>query len=151
MHQQFKTLALLALLSGLLVALGYFIIGGPTGIFIGLALAAVSNLSSWYFSDKIALSAYKAQPVSREQAPSLYASVARLSQKANIPMPKVYVIPTQSANAFATGRNPDHAAVAVTQGIVNLLSLYSLSMRFRDRGCLTYLRPTLLLKLGLSD
>ncbi|MEL6381089.1 MAG: M48 family metalloprotease [Cyanobacteria bacterium J06626_18] len=122
MHQQFKTLALLALLSGLLVALGYFVIGGPTGIFIGLALAAVSNLGSWYFSDKIALSAYKAQPVTQEQAPSLYASVAKLSREAGIPMPRVYVMPTQSANAFATGRDPNHAAVAVTQGIVNLLT-----------------------------
>lgn len=119
---QFRTLALLALLSGLLVGLGYWVIGGPTGIIIGLVMAAVGNLSSWYFSDKIALSAYRAQPVTPAEAPTLYASVEKLSQEAEIPMPAVYIIPTQAANAFATGRNPSHAAVAVTQGIMNLLS-----------------------------
>jgi heat shock protein HtpX len=119
---QFRTLALLALLSGLLVGLGYLIIGGTTGIVIGLALAALGNLSSWYFSDQIALNAYQAQPVSREEAPALYASVEKLSQAAEIPMPGVYVIPTSAANAFATGRDPSHAAVAVTQGLMTLLS-----------------------------
>ncbi|HIK43892.1 MAG TPA: M48 family metalloprotease [Leptolyngbyaceae cyanobacterium M65_K2018_010] len=119
---QLKTLALLSLLSGLLVGLGYWIIGGPTGIVIGLAMAALGNLSSWYFSDKIALAAYQAQPVSRAQAPELYALVERLSQAAEIPMPAVYLVPSPAANAFATGRDPSHAAVAVTEGIVNLLS-----------------------------
>jgi heat shock protein HtpX len=119
---QFKTLALLALLSGLLVTLGYVVIGGTTGILIGLAMAAVSNLGSWYFSDKIALSAYRAQPVTLEQAPAIYDIVERLSQEAEIPMPGVYVIPSPAANAFATGRNPSHAAVAVTEGIVNMLT-----------------------------
>ncbi|MDB9525782.1 zinc metalloprotease HtpX [Oscillatoria sp. CS-180] len=119
---QFKTLALLALLSGLLVGMGYLLIGGTNGILIGLALAAVSNLGSWYFSDKIALRAYQAQPVSRQQAPALYASVEKLSQAAEIPMPDVYIIPTEAANAFATGRNPNNAAVAVTQGLMNMLT-----------------------------
>lgn len=119
---QFKTLALLALLSGLLVGLGYLIIGGPTGILIGLVMAAVGNLSSWYFSDKIALAAYQAQPVTRDQAPAIYDIVERLSQEAEIPMPGVYLIPSPAANAFATGRDPSHAAVAVTEGIVNLLT-----------------------------
>ncbi|MGF1569561.1 MAG: M48 family metalloprotease [Nodosilinea sp.] len=119
---QFKTLALLSLLSGLLVGLGYLVIGGPTGILIGLAMAAIGNLSSWYFSDQIALRAYQAQPVNREQAPVVYDIVERLSQQAEIPMPGVYVIPSPAANAFATGRNPSHAAVAVTEGIVSQLT-----------------------------
>lgn len=118
---QVKTLALLALLSGLLVGIGYAI-GGSTGALIGLGIGAVTNFFSWYSSDKIALAAYRAQPVSPQQAPGLYQMVERLSQRAELPMPKLYVIPSQGANAFATGRDPQHAAVAVTQGIVNLLS-----------------------------
>jgi heat shock protein HtpX len=120
---QFKTLALLAMLSGLLVAIGYYIIGGTTGIILGIVMAAVMNLGSWYFSDKIALASYGAQPVSREEAPELYAMLDRLSQKAEIPTPPLYMVPSPAANAFATGRDPQHAAVAVTQGIVSLLSL----------------------------
>jgi heat shock protein HtpX len=119
---QFKTLGLLALLSGLLVAIGYFVIGGTTGILIGVVMAAFSNLGAWYFSDQIALSTYRAQPVSPEQAPELYQMLERLSQKAGIPTPPLYVVPGTAANAFATGRDPNHAAVAVTEGIVNLLS-----------------------------
>lgn len=118
---QAKTLALLALLSGLLVGIGYAI-GGSTGALIGLMIAAVTNFFSWYSSDKIALAAYRAQPLSRQKAPGLYQMVERLCERANLPMPKLYVIPSQGANAFATGRDPQHAAVAVTQGIVNLLS-----------------------------
>lgn len=119
---QVKTLALLSLLSALLVAIGYFVIGGTTGIIIGIVMAAVSNLGAWYFSDKIALSAYRAQPIAPEQAPGLHQMLERLSQKAGIPTPPLYVVPSPSANAFATGRDPQHAAVAVTEGIVNLLS-----------------------------
>ncbi|UBF29038.1 M48 family metalloprotease [Kovacikia minuta CCNUW1] len=119
---QFKTLALLSLLSGLLVAIGYFVIGGSNGIIIGIVLAAVMNLGSWFFSDKIALAAYGAQPLSPEQAPGLHAMLERLSQRAGIPTPALYVVPSPGANAFATGRDPQHAAVAVTEGIVNLLS-----------------------------
>jgi len=119
---QIKTLGLLSLLSALLVGIGYFIIGGTSGIIIGIVMAAVMNLGSWYFSDKIALSAYRAQPVGPEQAPELYQMLERLSQKANIPTPALYVVPGQAANAFATGRDPQHAAVAVTEGIVNMLT-----------------------------
>lgn len=117
---QFKTVALLGLLSGLLVAIGYSLYGG-TGAILGLVMAAVTNFGSWFYSDKIALSAYRAQPVTQEQAPALYAMVERLAQKAEIPMPGVYIVPGAAANAFATGRDPEHAAVAVTEGIVNML------------------------------
>lgn len=119
---QFKTVALLGLLSGLLVAIGYLIVGGTSGIILGIVMAAVMNLGSWYFSDKIALAAYRAQPVNPEQAPGLYQMLERLSQRANIPTPALYVVPSPAANAFATGRDPKHAAVAVTEGIVNILS-----------------------------
>jgi heat shock protein HtpX len=118
---QIKTVGLLGLLTGLLVAISYGI-GGSTGAIFGLGLAAVMNLSSWYFSDKIALAAYGAQPVTRQQSPQLYAIVERLAHRANLPMPAVYVIPSPAANAFATGRDPNHAAVAVTEGIVDFLS-----------------------------
>lgn len=118
---QFKTLVLLSILSALLISISYFVIGGRTGVIVGLILAAVSNLSSWYFSDKIALSAYKAQPLTDQQAPELYQMVENLAQKAGIPTPAVYLVPTSAANAFATGRDPQNAAVAVTQGIVQLL------------------------------
>lgn len=118
---QIKTVALLGLLSALLITISYWIIGGWTGVFIGIALAAVTNLGSWYFSDKIALAAYSAQPVSPAEAPSLYRMVERLSRRAGLPMPAVYIVPTPGANAFATGRDPEHAAVAVTEGIMHLL------------------------------
>jgi len=88
---------------------------------LGFAIAAVTNFVSYFFSDKIALAMYRAQPVTREQLPRIYAVVERLTQKAGLPMPKLFVIPTESPNAFATGRNPNHASVAVTQGILNLL------------------------------
>ncbi|MBW4523062.1 MAG: M48 family metalloprotease [Scytolyngbya sp. HA4215-MV1] len=119
---QFKTVALLGLLTGLLTLIGYWIVGSPEGALIGLGIAAILNLGSWFFSDKIALSAYGAQPVSSEQAPELYQMLERLSQKAEIPTPPLYVVPSPAANAFATGRDPQHAAVAVTEGIVNLLT-----------------------------
>ncbi len=117
---QFKTIALLGLLSGLLVAIGYFI-GGTTGALIGLIFALISNFGSWYFSDRIALAAYQAQPVTAQQAPELYTMVQKLCEKADLPMPDIYIVPNQAANAFATGRDPNHAAVAVTEGILQLL------------------------------
>lgn len=123
---QFKTLILLSLLSALLISISYFVIGGTTGVVVGIVLAAVSNLGSWYFSDKIALGAYQAQPLTPEQAPQLYQMVENLAQKADIPTPRLYIVPTQAANAFATGRDPSHAAVAVTQGIVELLPIEEL-------------------------
>ncbi|MEO0771181.1 MAG: M48 family metalloprotease, partial [Cyanobacteria bacterium J06649_4] len=118
---QFKTVALLGLLTGLLVVIGYSLYGGP-GAILGLVMAAVTNFGSWFYSDKIALKAYRAQPVTRQQAPGIYNMVERLAQKADIPMPGIYVVPGAAANAFATGRDPEHAAVAVTQGIVKALS-----------------------------
>lgn len=121
MTNQLKTTALLAALSGLLIAISYWVIGGTGGLMIGIGLAAVTNLFSWYQSDKIALAVYSAQPVSEAEAPGLYRMVQRLSARANIPMPRVYIVPSQSANAFATGRDPEHAAVAVTEGILNIL------------------------------
>jgi len=117
---QFKTVALLGLLSGLLVSLSYSL-GGSGGALMGVAFAAIMNLGSWFYSDKIALAAYQAQPVSAQDAPQLHAMVAKLTDRAQMPMPQVYIIPSPAANAFATGRDPDHAAVAVTQGIMQML------------------------------
>lgn len=119
---QIKTAALLGLLSGLIVLVAYYLVGNEQGLYWGLAIAAFTSLSSWYFSDQAALAAYQAQPITREQAPDLYDMIAKLSDRAEIPMPKVFLVPTESPNAFATGRDPNHAAIAVTQGILNLLS-----------------------------
>jgi heat shock protein HtpX len=121
MGNTFKTAFLLTFLTLLLMALGRFF-GGQNGMEIALIFAAIMNFVSYFFSDKIALAMYKAQPVTREQLPRAYAAVERLTQKIGIPMPKIYVIPSDSPNAFATGRNPSHASVAVTQGILNLLN-----------------------------
>jgi heat shock protein HtpX len=115
-----KTFLLLTLLTLLAIGLGdYF--GGQNGMIVGFLIAGVTNFISYFFSDKIALAMYRAQPVTREQLPRLYAVVERLTQKTGLPMPKLYVIPTDSPNAFATGRSPNHASVAVTQGILQLL------------------------------
>lgn len=116
-----KTVTLLAILSGLLVAVSYWLIGGTTGATVGLVLAAIMNLGSWFFSDKIALAAYNARPVNQTEAPGLYNMVEKLCDRAGLPMPAVYIIPTAAANAFATGRDPNHAAVAVTEGIIRIL------------------------------
>src|ERR1700741_927403 len=121
MGNTFKTALLLTALTLLLMAIGRAF-GGQNGMFIALAFAVVMNFVSYFYSDKIALSMYRAQPVTREQLPRVYAIVERLSQKMGIPMPKIYVIPTDSPNAFATGRNPQHASVAATQGILDLLN-----------------------------
>ncbi len=118
---QIKTAALLGLMSGILVLGGYWATGTEQGALIGLLFAAVTSLGSWFYSDKAALAAYQAQPVTRAQAPELYDIVADLAKKADLPMPKLAVVPTQTPNAFATGRNPNHAAVAVTQGIMQIL------------------------------
>jgi heat shock protein HtpX len=115
-----KTFFLLSLLTLIAIGVGdYF--GGQNGMLLGFAIAAVTNFISYFFSDKIALAMYRAQPVSREELPRIYSVVERLTQKAGLPMPKLFVIPMDSPNAFATGRNPSHASVAVTQGILNLL------------------------------
>ncbi|WP_242041096.1 M48 family metalloprotease [Leptolyngbya sp. FACHB-261] len=119
---QIKTAALLGLLSGLLVLGGYLLVGDEQGLYIGLALAAITSFGSWFYSDQAALAAYRAQPLQRHEAPELFDMIASLSERAEIPMPKVFIVPTQSPNAFATGRDPEHAAVAVTQGILEALS-----------------------------
>jgi len=121
MGNTFKTAFLLTALTLLLLFIGRAF-GGQNGMIIALVLAAVMNFVSYFFSDKIALAMYRAQPVTREQLPRVYAVVERLTQKIGIPMPKLYVIPNDSPNAFATGRNPQHASVAVTQGILQLLN-----------------------------
>jgi heat shock protein HtpX len=121
MGNTFKTAFLLTALTLLLMAIGRAF-GGNNGMFIALAIAVVMNFVSYFYSDKIALAMYRAQPVTREQLPRAFAAVERLTQKIGIPMPKMYVIPTDSPNAFATGRNPQHASVAVTHGILELLN-----------------------------
>ena len=121
MGNTFKTAFLLTLLTLLLMFIGRFF-GGQNGMLLALVFAAVMNFVSYFYSDKIALAMYRAQPVTREELPRAYAAVERLTQKIGIPMPKIYVIPNESPNAFATGRNPQHASVAVTQGILNLLN-----------------------------
>ena len=109
------------LLSVLLVVVGGAI-GGRNGMTIALGIAVVMNGISYFFSDKIALKSSGAQPVSREQLPRLYAVMERLAAKANLPVPKLYVIPEEAPNAFATGRNPQHASVAVTEGLLRLMN-----------------------------
>ena len=114
-----KTAVLLAFLSGLLLAGGQ-LLGGQTGLMIALGLAVVTNFTSYWFSDKIVLRMYNAQEVGPDHP--LHRMTARLAQRASLPMPKVYVIPDMSPNAFATGRSPQHAAVAATEGIMRTLS-----------------------------
>jgi heat shock protein HtpX len=121
MGNTFKTALLLTALTLLLMLIGQAF-GGQQGMLIALAIAVVMNFVSYFYSDKIALAMYRARPVTREELPRAYQAVERLTQKAGLPMPKIYVIPTDSPNAFATGRNPAHASVAVTQGILNLLN-----------------------------
>ncbi|HEY1657781.1 MAG TPA: zinc metalloprotease HtpX [Candidatus Sulfotelmatobacter sp.] len=121
MGNTFKTAFLLTALTLLLMSFGRYF-GGENGMILALVFAAVMNFVSYFYSDKIALAMYRAQPVTREQLPRAYAAVERLTQKIGIPMPKMYVIPTESPNAFATGRNPQHASVAVTHGILSLLN-----------------------------
>jgi heat shock protein HtpX len=115
-----KTAFLLTLLTLVILAIGERW-GGQQGMIYALIFAGFMNFFSYFFSDKLALAMNGARPVTREQLPRVYQVVERLIQKAGIPMPKIYVIPTDSPNAFATGRNPSHAAVAVTQGILQLL------------------------------
>jgi heat shock protein HtpX len=121
MGNTFKTAFLLSALTLLLMFVGR-VFGGQNGMLIALIFAAVLNFVSYFYSDKIALAMYRAKPVTREELPRVYQVVERLTQKIGIPMPKIFVIPTESPNAFATGRNPNHASVAVTQGILALLN-----------------------------
>jgi heat shock protein HtpX len=117
----FRTGVLLILLSVLLVIAGGAL-AGPSGMKIALVIAVVMNGISYFFSDKIALKTSGAQPVTREQLPRLYEVMERLAAKANLPVPQLYVIPEEAPNAFATGRNPQHASVAVTQGLLRLMN-----------------------------
>src|SRR5829696_1621064 len=119
MANGFKTAMLLGLLSGLLLVIGE-LAGGGQGLMTAFVFAVILNFGSYWFSDKIVLRMYRAQEVGPEH--QLYAVTARLAQRAGLPMPKVYIIPDASPNAFATGRNPSHAAVAATQGIMQVLS-----------------------------
>ncbi len=121
MGNALKTTLLLGLLTGLFLFLGEYF-GGQSGLIIALIFAGVMNFVSYFYSDKIALAMYRAKPVTREEAPRLYGIVERLTQRIGLPVPKLFVIPSDSPNAFATGRNPSHASVAVTQGILGLLN-----------------------------
>jgi heat shock protein HtpX len=116
----FKTALLLTALTLFLVLIGARF-GGRDGMVLAFVVAAGMNFFSYFYSDKLALAMYRAQPVTREQLPRAYQVVERMTQRMGLPMPKMYVIPTESPNAFATGRNPNHASVAVTEGILNLL------------------------------
>jgi len=121
MLNHLKTTLLLSLLTVLLVFMGGAI-GGKGGMLIAFVMAAMMNFGSYWFSDKIVLRMYGAQEITRNENPAFYGMVERLAQRAGLPMPKVYIIPDQSPNAFATGRNPQHAAVAATEGIMRILT-----------------------------
>src|SRR5262245_20669184 len=121
MSNTLKTTFLLATLTVIIVAIGRYL-GGPQGLVIAFAFATLMNFGSYWFSDKIVLAMYGAKPVTLHEAPDLYSVVQNLSVKAQIPMPKLYVIESPSPNAFATGRNPAHAAVAVTSGILQMMN-----------------------------
>jgi len=117
---QLRTTVLLAALTVLIIFFGKAL-GGTQGMVIAFALAMVMNLGSYWFSDRIVLAMYRAQELPQSEAPEIHQMVAELAQQAQIPKPRIYLLPSESPNAFATGRNPDHAVVAVTQGIVRLL------------------------------
>lgn len=121
MTSQLKTVMLLALLSGIIIVLGGAM-GGRTGIIIALGLALVMNVGSYWYSDKIVLSMYHARELDPSDAPALHAMVEELATRAGIPKPRVCVIPEEAPNAFATGRDPEHGVVAVTEGIMRILS-----------------------------
>ena len=120
MHNRLRTTALMAIMIVLFALVGR-LIAGPSGLMIAFGVAIALNFGSYWFSDKVVLRMYRAQEVSPQEAPELHAMVDRLRQRANLPMPRVYIIPNDQPNAFATGRNPDHAVVAVTQGIMQQL------------------------------
>ena len=122
MANQVKTTILLGVLTGFFIFVGGML-GGKSGMIIALVFAAFANFFAYWFSDKIVLKRYRAQEVTRDEAPELYSVVEELTRNANLPMPKVYIIPEEAPNAFATGRNPKHAAVAVTSGLLKLLDM----------------------------
>lgn len=116
-----KTVGLMVLLMGLMMFIGQWF-GGEQGLFMAFAFSLIMNFGMYWFSDKIVLMSYKAKEVSEADAPKLYTMVRKLAVQAELPMPKVYIIPGQTPNAFATGRDPQHAAVAATEGILRMLS-----------------------------
>lgn len=117
---QIKTAVLLAALSGVLLFVGY-LIGGTTGLTIALAFAVIMNFTTYWFSDRIVLAMYRAKPIKESDAPEIHKIAEEIAAEARIPKPKLYLIPTDTPNAFATGRNPRHAVVALTAGITRLL------------------------------
>ena len=121
MANQFKTTLLMGLLMGVALGIGY-LLGGQGGLVIAFFVAALMNFVGYWFSDKLVLAMYRAREVGPADAPDLHAMVAELARRAAIPMPRVYVIPDMAPNAFATGRNPQNAAVAVTEGILRILT-----------------------------
>ena len=120
MGNQIRTTILLAVMTALILWVGQ-LLGGRQGMIIALIFAAGMNFFSYWYSDKLVLKMYRASEVTPGQAPALYETVQRLTQRAGLPMPKLYVIPQQAPNAFATGRNPEHAVVAVTEGLLNIM------------------------------
>ena len=121
MYNSFKTTLFLGLLTGIILGIGQFF-GGSQGLVIAFAFALLINFGSYWFSDKIVLAMYQAREVGLEGAPEFYRIVQDLTMRAQLPMPRLYVIPSDSPNAFATGRNPQHAAVAVTEGILRIMN-----------------------------
>ncbi|MFN2437358.1 MAG: M48 family metalloprotease, partial [Desulfotignum sp.] len=121
MGNHIKTVFLLTAMTGLFLVLGYAL-GGQTGMVIALIIALAMNFFSYWQSHTIVLKMYRAQPLDRSQAPGLHDTVARLARRAGLPMPKLYVIPEDAPNAFATGRDPEHGVVAVTQGLLRLMN-----------------------------
>ena len=121
MSNTLKTTFLLALMTALVLWIGQAL-GGQQGMVIALVMAAVMNVGSWWFSDRIVLTMYRARELSQADAPELWATVHELALSAGMPMPRLYLVPSESPNAFATGRSPSHAAVAVTEGILGLLN-----------------------------
>lgn len=117
-----KTFVFMAALGGLFVIAGGALTNSATGMFLGMGFAVVMNLGTYWFSDKLVIKMTRSKPVSEQEAPWLYAIVRELAEKAKMPMPRLYVMPAAQPNAFATGRNPDKAVVAVTEGILNVLS-----------------------------
>jgi heat shock protein HtpX len=121
MTNQVKTVFLLGALTGLIMLIGKFF-GGNSGMVVAFFFAMFMNFSSYWFSDKIVLKIYKAREVTPQQSPQLFSMVSNLAQRAGLPMPRLYVIASQSPNAFATGKNPEHSAIAVTEGIMDILN-----------------------------
>ncbi|MEW6266128.1 MAG: zinc metalloprotease HtpX [Thermodesulfobacteriota bacterium] len=121
MYNQFKTIILLGALTALIVYIGH-LFGGRQGMYVAFFLAALMNLGSYWFSDKIVLAMYRAQEIGPHDDPELHALVRQLAERAGLPMPRVFMIPEESPNAFATGRDPSHAVVAVTAGLREIMS-----------------------------